>query len=129
MWLRCFRPDGNSVWAPLLCCLWKDLLKGHFLDIYLIIFLRVPNFRNTSAMRAISCLKILKLNVNFRNSEKNWEKVFCFWDNSIWIGCVKLSLLRREYLPSAFSVLGNSLEILHITNRDFLKVNCLHSNQ
>ena len=129
MWLRCFRPDGNSVWAPLLCCLWKDLLKGHFLDIYLIIFLRVPNFRNTSAMRAIFCLKILKLNVNFRNSEKNWEKVFCFWDNSIWIGCVKLSLLRREYLPSALSMLGKSLEILHITNRNFLKVNCLHSDQ
>ena len=22
------------------------------------------------------------------------EKVFCFWDNSILIGCVKLSLLK-----------------------------------
>ena len=38
-------------------------------------------------------------------------------------------LLRREYLPSALSVLGNSLEILHITNRDFLQVNCLHNDQ
>ena len=26
---------------------------------------------------------------------KNGEKVFCFWDNCIWIGDVKLSLLNR----------------------------------
>ena len=73
--------------------------------------------------------KICKFNIDFKNAKKNSEKFFCFWDNCIWIGCVKLSLLRREYLPSALSVLGNSLEILHITNRNFLKVNCLHSDQ
>ena len=33
------------------------------------------------------------------------KKAFCFGDNSIWIGCVKLSLLRREYLSSAVNVL------------------------
>ena len=129
MWLRCFRPDGNSVWAPLLCCFWKDLLKEHFLDIYLIIFLRVPNFRNTSAMRAIFCLKIIKLNVNFRNSEKNWEKVICLWDNSIWIGCVKLSLLRREYLSPAFNVLTSTLKVSNGTKRDFFQLNFLHCDQ
>ena len=32
----------------------------------------------------------------------------------------KLSLSRREYSPSAHSVLGNRFEILHITKRDFL---------
>ena len=35
--------------------------------------------------------------------------------------CVKLSLVKREYLASALSVLTNSLDILHITNRDFCK--------
>ena len=50
-------------------------------------------------------------------------------DICVQIVCVKLSQLKREYLPSALSVLGNSLEILHITNRDFLQVNCLHSDQ
>ena len=49
-------------------------------------------------------------------------------DICVQIGCVKLSQLKREYLPSALSVLGNSLEIYHITNRDFLQVNCLRSN-
>ena len=60
---------------------------------------------------------------------KNIEKVFCFWHNFIWIGCVKLSVLRREYLPSALSVLGNSLEIFDITNINFLQVNCIHGDQ
>ena len=61
--------------------------------------------------------------------ENKQEKGFCFGDTCIWIGRVKLSLLRREYLSLALSVLGNSLEILHVTKRDFLQVNCLHSDQ
>ena len=61
--------------------------------------------------------------------KKNQKIFFFFRENSISIGCVKLSLLRREYLPSALSVTGNSLDILHITNRKFLKVTCLHSDQ
>ena len=61
--------------------------------------------------------------------KKNSENVFIFWDTCIWIGCVKFSLLRREYLPSLLSVLGNSLEILHVTNTDFLPVNRLHNDQ
>ena len=43
--------------------------------------------------------------------------------------CVKLSQVRREYLPSALSLLGDSFEILHVTKRAFLQVNCLHSDQ
>ena len=63
------------------------------------------------------------------NAEKNSEKVFSFPDNCIWIGCVKLSLLKREYLSSALSLLIKSLEILHVTNRDFLQDNFLNSDQ
>ena len=48
------------------------------------------------------------------------QKKFYFRKNDIGIRCVKLSLSRREYLPSALSVLGNSLEIFHITSREFL---------
>ena len=36
-----------------------------------------------------------------------------------------MSLLKTEYFPSALSVLINSLEVLHITNGDFLSDNCL----
>ena len=39
--------------------------------------------------------KCLKFNIDFKNARKNWKKVFCFWDNCIWIVCVKLSLLSR----------------------------------
>ena len=62
--------------------------------------------------------------------QKKKQKMFFFLrENPIWIGCVKLSLLRREYLPSALSVLGNSLEILHVTNRDFFQINSFHRDQ
>ena len=51
------------------------------------------------------------------------KKPFFFWDNSIWIGSIKLNLLRREYLSSAVNVLTNSLNILHRTNVDFFQLN------
>ena len=50
-------------------------------------------------------------------------------DDCIWIGSVKLSQVRREYLPSALSLLGNSFEILYVTNRGFLQVNYVDSDQ
>ena len=57
--------------------------------------------------------------------EKEFQKVFIFLDNCIWIGWVKLSLLRREYLSSAVIVLTNSVKILHITKRDSFRLNFL----
>ena len=72
--------------------------------------------------------KCSKFNVDYRNAEKNWEKVFCFWDNSIWIGCVKLSLLRAEYFSSAVNVLTNSLKILNSSNIDLFQLNYVHSD-
>ena len=69
--------------------------------------------------------KSSKFNLDFETSEKNSEKVFSFRDNCIRIGCVELSLLRRVYMSSAVNVLTNSLKILHITKRDFFKLNWL----
>ena len=63
--------------------------------------------------------KYSKFNVDLKNGEKNWEQVFCFWDNFIGIGCFKLSLLRREYLSWAINVLTKSLKTLHMIKRDF----------
>ena len=59
----------------------------------------------------------------------NWEKVFLFRDDCIWIGCGKLSLLTREYLWPAVTVLKNSPKILSITKRDFFKFNFVHNDQ
>ena len=62
--------------------------------------------------------KYSKFKVDFNNQEKISEKVFCFWDNCIGIGCVNFSLLGREYLPTALNVLRNSLKILLITIKE-----------
>ena len=67
--------------------------------------------------------------MDFRNAEKNWEEVFSFWDNSIWISSVKLSLLCREYLSSAVNVLTNRLRIFHSTKKNFSQLNYVHSDQ
>ena len=63
-------------------------------------------------------IKCSKFKLDFKNAEKDSEKNFCFRDTCIWIGCVKLPLLKREYFWLPLSVLGKCLEILHITNRD-----------
>ena len=50
------------------------------------------------------------------------KKAFCFWDKSIWIGCIKFSLLRREYFWSAINVLTNSDKVLQITKTDIFQL-------
>ena len=42
---------------------------------------------------------------------KNPEKVFRFWDKSVWSCWGKFSILRQEYLSSRFNVLAKSLKI------------------
>ena len=38
-----------------------------------------------------------KFQLDFKKAVKKSKKVFCFWDNFIWIDIVKLSLLRAGY--------------------------------
>ena len=90
----------------------------------------VRNFGKTKSMRVIFFSKCSKSNPDFRNSEQNSENVFFFFlRNCIWIGIVKLSLLRTGYFSLAANTLANSRRIWHITNRSFLQVNCLHIDQ
>ena len=115
---------------------------------------RVRNFGNTKALRVIFfsksskfnldiknsvkkksfCLKLWsssflskcsKSNLDFKNAAKIWEKVFCFWDNCIWIGIVKLSLLRTGYISSAANVLAGRVKSFHVNKRDFFQLNWL----
>ena len=124
------RSAANCISASLPCCLSKGPPKQDYLDNYLTTFFRVRNFRNTSAMRVIFFWKCSKFNPDFKNAKKNPENLFFyFWDNIIWICCIKMSLLRREYFSSAMNVLTASLQILHMTKRDFFQLNCLHSYQ
>ena len=89
----------------------------------------VPNIGNGKSMRVIFFSKCLKLNLNFKNSATNWEKVFSFWDNCIWIGNVKLSRLRTGCFESEANELTSSPKIWHVQKRDFLQLNWLGSDQ
>ena len=60
---------------------------------------------------------------------KNREKVFCLWDNCIWIGIVELSLWRTRYFLSAANMLRSSPKILHVNKRDFFQLNFLGSGR
>ena len=73
--------------------------------------------------------KYSKFDGHFKKDEKNWEKVSFIWDNCLWIGIVKLSLLRTGYWSSAANVLTSSPKILHVHKRDFFQVNWLGSDQ
>ena len=57
------------------------------------------------------------------------KKVVFFLDNCVRISCVKLSLLRREYLSSAVNVLANSYKLLRLTKTDFFRLNYLPNDQ
>ena len=71
----------------------------------------------------------MKFNIDLKNATKNSEKVFCFWDNCIRIGIVKLSLWRRGYFSSAGNVLTSRPKIWDVNNRDFFQLNWLEYAQ
>ena len=78
----------------------KGLLKRAFLDTYITTSFSVCSFGNTYLWGSSFWSKYPQVDLDFRNVQKNIEMFFCcFLDNFIWIGCVKLSLLKREYLP------------------------------
>ena len=58
-----------------------------------------------------------------RKAIKNPEKLFCFKGNGVWTCCVKVCILRREYVYSAVNVLTNSPNILDLTKADFFQLN------
>ena len=45
--------------------------------------------------------------------------MFCFWDKLIWIVCIHLFLLIREYLSIAVNVLRKGLKNFHVSKSDF----------
>ena len=80
-------------------------------------------------MRFIFFSKSLKFHLYFKNEVKNWENFFCYLDNSIWIGIVKLSLLRTGYFSLAGNVLKSRTKIFHVNRRDFFRLRRLGSDQ
>ena len=70
-------------------------------------------------MRLVFFWKCSKFNADSKNNEKNSEKNFGSWDKFIWILCIHLSLLIREYLSLAVNVLTQVLKIYHVSKSDF----------
>ena len=97
----------------------KGSLKQYFLDIYHFKFPESGPSKIQNEWRSSFLAKCLKFNVDFKNSSKNSEKVFCFWDNCIWNGIVKLSLCSARYFSLAPNVLTSSLKNLHVRKRHF----------
>ena len=89
--------------------------KRERLDIYLSTSFVVGNFGNTWATMVIFFWKCSKFSADSKNAEKNWEKMFCFWEKCIWIVFIHLSLLIREYLLSAVNVLRKGLKNFHVS--------------
>ena len=90
----------------------------------------VRNIGYTKSVRVVFFFwQYLKLIADFKNLAKNSENIFCFWDNCIWIGIVKLSLLRTGYFSSAANVLPSSPRMWSLKNRDFFQLNWIGSDQ
>ena len=64
-----------------------------------------------------------KFHPQLRNTIKNWQKVFRFWDKVVWNCCQKICILRREYLSSGVNVLTNSVKISDVTKAAFFQLN------
>ena len=67
--------------------------------------------------------KCSNFNAHFKNARKNPEKDFCFSDDGASNCCVKVSIFRREYLPSVVNVLTNFVRISDRTKSDFVQLN------
>ena len=91
--------------------------------------LRVRNLKITKSMRASLLSKCSKFHLDFKNAAQNNVEVSSFWDNCIWIGIVKLSLLRRGYISLGANALRSSPKIWHVNNREYFRINWLFSDQ
>ena len=45
--------------------------------------------------------------------------MFCFWSKCIWIVCIHLSLLLKEYVSLAVNVLRKGLKNFQVSKSDF----------
>ena len=115
--------------ARLTYCFSKHPLKRDFLDIYLTPFSGSVTSKIQNLWPWSFFSKCLKFKLNFKIATKNSEKIFCFWDNCIWIGILKLSLWRTGYFSSAANVFTSSAKIWHVNKRDFFELNFLASDQ
>ena len=78
IWQRRRCADFNNLWALLPCFFFKRRLKRDFTDIYPVTFFGDGNLRNTSAMRIILFLKMLKIQCRFSKCREKLRKSVLF---------------------------------------------------
>ena len=100
IWKKCCDEEFESAWAGFPYCFSKHPLKRDFLDISLSTSFESVTSKIKSLRGSSFLLKCVKMNLDFKNAAKNWERFFCFWDNCMWIGIVNLSLWRTTYFSS-----------------------------
>ena len=96
IWEKYCDEDLCSVSDPLTCWLSISVLIRNFSGIEITPPFVVYNFRENKLPRLILLFKVFQILCRFRKRRKNLRKPFWFWDNCIWIGCVKHWLLLRE---------------------------------
>ena len=90
----------------------------------------VRNFGNTKSTSVIFFFfKMFEISARFQKCSEKWRKRFCCWDNCIWIGIVKLSLLRTGYFSWTANVLTRSIKILHVRKWDFFQRDSFGNDQ
>ena len=129
IWKRWCHAHLNSALARLPICFSKGPLKRDFLDIYLTMFSESVISEIQKLWRSSFFSKPSKFQIDFKNAAKISEKLSCFCYNCIWIGIVKLSLLRTGYFSSVANVLTSSPKILHVNKREFFQLNWLFRDQ
>ena len=103
--------------GPFTMLLVQGSSEAGLLDMYLTTFFAVCNSEVHKQWGSYFFSKFWELNLYFKKGKNESQKVFRVIVNYISIGCIKMSLLRREYLSSAVNVLTNISKILHITKR------------
>ena len=126
---KIFHVNKRECWACWPCCLPKGLLKQDFLDTYLTGLWESVISEIQKLFESFFFFKYSKFNLDLKNAAKSWQKLFCFSDNCIWIGIVKMSLFRTGYFSSVANVLTRYPQIWYVNKGDFFEKNFLASDQ
>ena len=85
-------------------------------------------FRKYISFQAHLFFKTFKIWCRFQKFRKKIRKCF-FCDHCIWIGCVKHSLLPREYLSLVVNISTKSLKISGTTKTKFFELKLFQSDE
>ena len=97
IWQKYWRADLRNLSEPLTCPVSISVLRQGFLGIEVTLLFAVYTFRKKSPLMLIFFFQsVPNFTYILGMQQKNGENIFWFWNNCIWIGGVRHSLLLRE---------------------------------